>query len=287
MTTKSVVVISFLGLFLFSNSSFCATWQPPAGSDLKWNTTSNWWLSSPPSSTVSAVISSTDLGPVLVDYGCSGTCKDLTLAQFGYEARLNIKSGGSLHAYGKATLGNYQGTGTISVSGGTIDIDSTLTIGYSYSGSNRGYGVVNLQDGKVKAVGDIKIGDAGGYGTVTMTAGTLDTSGQITMLNGRINLFGGTMIANDLTFFPPSGTFDIRGKGTLIIRQNVTGIIGHSISSITACNGYGTVIIRLINGYTVITTDCNCPDSDLTEDCNVNMDDLAILAAQWLTHIES
>jgi hypothetical protein len=150
--------------------------------------------------------------------------------------------------------------------------------------SPKGKGDVLVDGGFLDVGGDIKIGDQGGYGTIKMTGGQIDSTGEIIMLNGEIQLNGGIMYASDLTFFPPNGTFDISNDGTLVIWKDLSNYVGHFITSITACNGYGTTIIDYYGNATIIKTTCRCPQADITGDCIVNLDDISLAASQWLSH---
>lgn len=270
------------GLCLFVCVSVCpaGTWAPPAGSELYWCDYFNWWLNDgPPTSTDPVLINTTPEGPAVIDVACQAEAASMIISQFNNPAAVKVSPGGSLAVYGDTTLGNYSATGTLDVSG-YVSIDGKLSVGYYIS--PRGYGVVNLHSGVIAVGGNVIVGEQGGDGTIDMTGGTFDITGNLQMLNGRIRLYDGVIYAANLSFFPPNGTFDIRGDGTLVLWQNLEGVIGHSISSITACGGQGTVIIDYYSGATVVRTECDCPAGDITGDCFVDMEDLAGLAGQWL-----
>ena len=116
-----------------------------------------------------------------------------------------------------------------------------------------------------------------------MDGGMIDITGTLGMLNGHIQLNDGIIYADDLFFFPPQATFDISGDGTLIVWQDLINHFGHSVDSITACNGQGTVIKDFYSNATIVRTECTCPEADITGDCMVNLLDLAALAQQWLS----
>ncbi len=280
LISQSFVIVIF-SLFIIPFSVNAATWDPPSDSDMYWCDSFNWWLGfGPPTSADTVLINSTPDGPAIIDLNCSAETAFLIISQFGNSATVKVAPGGSLHVYGDTILGNYSQTGTLDVQG-LVTIDSKLTVGYYIA--PRGIGAVNLAGGTIEVGGDVIVGEQGGDGTITITAGVLDIAGELDMLNGHVQVNGGIVYADDLFFFPPHGTFDITGDGTVVVRQDLSNFIGHSIDSITACGGQGEVIIEYYTGITVARTECVCPNSDLNGDCYVNLEDLAILAEQWLT----
>ncbi len=138
-----------------------------------------------------------------------------------------------------------------------------------------------MYSGYLAVGGDVDLGDQGGEGTLTMTGGVINITGELTMPNGHIQVNDGIIYADDLFFSPPNGTFDIRGNGTLVLWQDLTNAY-HWINGITACGGQGTVIKEFYSNATIVRTECVCPDTDITGDCLVNLEDLAMLATQWL-----
>ena len=268
--------------FMFTVNSFAATWDAPNGSDMSWCDSANWWLGlGPPGIGDTALMNSTPYGPAIIDLTCSASAGSLIISQFGNQAELHVLPGGSLHVYGQTTLGNFSDKGILNIMG-LVTIDNDLKIGYYFSPKGKGDVLVN--GGILNVGGDIKIGDQGGYGTITMSSGKIDATGEIIMLNGEIQLNGGIMYASDLTFFTSNGTFNISNDGTLVILKDLSNIIGHSITGITACNGYGTTIIDYDVNKTIIKTICNCPEADITGDCVVNLYDIIKIASQWLSH---
>lgn len=267
-------------LFLLYSLSVASTWDPPAGSDLSWCVQSNWWYNDgPPTSTDTALINSTLEGPARIGTACHAEAASLIISQFDNDAAVKVYPGGSLHVYGNTTLGNYSATGTLEIHD-TVTIDGNLTVGYYYS--PRGYGVLEMRGGYLTVGGDVDLGDQGGDGTLEMTGGVINITGELGMLNGHIQVNDGIIYADDLFFIPPYGTFDIRGDGTLWLKRDLSSHIGHSIDSITACNGQGTVIKDFYTNATIVRTECACPEADLTGDCLVNLEDLATVADQWL-----
>ncbi|MBN1763783.1 MAG: hypothetical protein JW860_00870 [Sedimentisphaerales bacterium] len=281
MNSYSIKFFSVVVCFgLFFSISLASTWDPPVDSDLNWCNSANWWFNDgPPTSTDTALINATDEGAARIGAGCYASAGSLIISQFDYLAEVKVYPGGSLHVYGDTILGNYSATGTLEIHD-QVTIDGNLTVGYYIS--PRGFGHLKMQGGWLSVGGDLDLGDQGGYGTMEMNGGTINITGTFGMLNGHIQLNDGIIYAEDLSFISPYGTFDIRGNGTLLLWQDLSGTYGHSIDSITACNGQGTVIKDFYVNATVVRTECVCPAEDVTGDCIVNLLDLAALAQQWL-----
>jgi hypothetical protein len=281
MLFQTVRILSVIAcLYVSVGLCVAGTWAPPAGSDLNWCDSSNWWFGDgPPTSTDTVTINSTIEGPARIGIGCYANAATLIISQFGNSAAVKVYPGGSLHVYGDTTLGNYSATGTLEIHD-NITIDGDLRVGYYYN--PRGVGVLKMRGGWLDVGGYLRLGYQGGDGTLEMAGGVIDVAGEVEMLNGHIRLNGGIIYADDLSFFPPNGTFDIRGDGTLVLWRDLSGTIGHSIDSITACDGQGTVIKEYYSNATIIRTECNCPQADITGDCKVNLEDLSALADAWL-----
>ena len=270
------VVCSFL--LVSVNLSIAAVWDPSAGSDLDWCNSSNWWYGGgPPTSTDSAAIDNTPEGAARIRTGCYANAASLIISQFGDDAAVKVYPGGSLSVYGDTILGNYSGTGTLEISS-NVTIDGNLKLGFYYN--PRGVGVLKMLGGDLVVGGDVVLGEMGGVGTLEMSGGVMDITGKLQILNGSIQLNGGIIYADNLSFFSP-GTFDIRGDGALVLWRDLSNAY-HSVDSITACNGQGTVIQEFYTNATIVRTECNCPEADLTGDCFVNLEDLVTVADQWL-----
>jgi len=284
MRSRLTLIITII--FIFAADVMASSWDPPDGTDCRWCNTANWWFGLYPDPTEGVIINETEECGVIVDYGCNAECDFLIVAQLGYEAEINIEAGSTLDATSEVILSNYSGWGTMNVNGGTVNIGDYLSIGYYDYQHDGSTGTVNITDGSINVSSYVILGDVAGYGRLTMTGGSLSTPGDLDMLNGQIRLHGGMITCHDIWFLPPYGTFDIAGPGTLVITQNVTNIIGHSIRRLTACGGNGVLDIQVIGGNTVITTDCVCPEADLTGDCEVDLHDFALFANDWLANVE-
>ena len=279
MFLRFVKILSVVICLLISvNITIAGSWDPPVGSDLNWCDSVNWGYFGVPGPTNTVTVNSTPEGPARIGVGCYADAASLIISQWDNAAAVKVFPGGSLHVYGDTILGNYSATGTMEIHD-DVTIDGNLTMGYYIS--PRGYGVLKMHGGVLTVAGDVDLGDQGGDGMLEMTGGVIDITGELGMLNGHIQLNGGIIYADNLSFFPPHGTFDIRGEGTLLLWRDLSNAF-HSVDSITACNGQGTVIQEFYSNATIIRTECSCPESDITGDCQVNLEDLAELAGEWL-----
>jgi T5SS/PEP-CTERM-associated repeat protein len=188
------------------------------------------------------------------------------------------------------TIG-YWGTGHFKHYGGTHIVRGNLVLGRQ-AGS---IGIYEISNDILSVEGDLQIGRSG-TGTLEITGGTIDVfsdtnDGTIKISDancqsGRLNLFGGTITANSLSIYPANGTMDIQGEGTLVVDGNSVELIDQYMSTglITAYNGNRAVIVDYNGtnpGKTTVTA-ANCPSGDLSEDCTVNFEDVAVLGEDWL-----
>lgn len=171
-------------------------------------------------------------------------------------------------------------------------------------GIDNGTGIVRMSGGNVTVNGDMAVGQgANGEGTLEMTDGTLTVSGSAWLYVGyggsigKIELQGGTISTFYLSM-DADGTqnVNITGDGQLIIRDPRPSEIEYQILSfyaapernwITAYDGTGTLDLAVgPNNETIITAVppvCwPVPRADLTGDCIVNFEDLAVMAEEWL-----
>ena len=225
------------------------------------------------------LINVTEEGAAEIGHGCYAEAQMLVISQFDNSAEVKVLPGSSLHVYGDTRLGNYSATGTLEIHD-LVEIDGKLSVGYYFD--PRGFGELKVHGGMLYVGGDMILGEQGGNGTLEMDGGVIDITGELQMLNGHIQVNGGIIYASDLMFFPPNGTFDIRGDATVLLWKDLNNYYGHSVDSITACNGQGTVIKDLYSNATVVRTECTCPGADITGDCVVDLLDLVATSKQWL-----
>jgi len=128
----------------------------------------------------------------------------------------------------------------------TVESGSLTTAEYLQMGRNDGSGTLNVMGGAINVGRDLEVGyDA--PGTLNMTGGTIDVGRDFTIpdktpLTGHVNLNGGTIIVRNDFIMRDDGTLDITA-GTLILDSNVVPIVQGYIDNgwMTAYDGHGTI----------------------------------------------
>jgi len=161
-------------------------------------------------------------------------------------------SGGTLTktAGDETFVGRDNGTGTLTQSGGTITLNHNLYVGQA-TGAN---GTLNLIGSAVLNIGrDFVIGREGGTGALNMTGGTITKTGDEKFLVGHNNgtgtvaQSGGTITANNELYIGNEntnarGTYTLSGTGALTVSNEV--VVGRES---------GTGILN-VNGGTITTS---------------------------------
>jgi autotransporter-associated beta strand protein len=161
-------------------------------------------------------------------------------------------SGGTLTKTGgdETFVGRDAGTGTLTQSGGTVTLNHNLYVGQS-SGST---GTYNISGSSVLNVGrDFVIGRESGTGSLNMTGGTITKTGDEKFLVGHNNgvgtvvQSGGTISANNELYIGNEnsgarGTYTLSGTGALNVANEV--VVGRES---------GTGILN-VDGGTITTT---------------------------------
>jgi autotransporter-associated beta strand protein/T5SS/PEP-CTERM-associated repeat protein len=161
-------------------------------------------------------------------------------------------SGGTLTKTGgdETFVGRDNGTGTLTQSGGTIALNHNLYVGQGGGGN----GTLNLSGSAVLNTGrDFVIGREGGTGALNMTGGTITKTGDEKFLVGHNNgtgavvQSGGTITANNELYIgnenaSASGTYTLSGTGALTVSNEV--VVGRES---------GTGILN-VNGGTITTS---------------------------------
>jgi autotransporter-associated beta strand protein len=172
-------------------------------------------------------------------------------------------SGGSLTKTGgdQTFVGRY-GTGTLTQSGGTIGLNHDFYVGQGGGGN----GTLNLSGSAVLNTGrDFVIGREGGTGSLNMTGGTITKTGNEKFLVGHNNgvgtvvQSGGNISANNELYIGnenagASGTYTLSGSGALNVanevvvgRESGTGILNVDGGTMTT-TGNGNMYIGRRNG---------------------------------------
>ena len=161
-------------------------------------------------------------------------------------------SGGSLTKTGgdQTFVGRDNGTGTLTQSGGTIALNHDFYVGQGGGGN----GTLNLSGSAVLNTGrDFVIGREGGTGSLNMTGGTITKTGDEKFLVGHNNgvgtvvQSGGTISANNELYIGNEnsgarGTYTLSGAGALNVANEV--VVGRES---------GTGILN-VDGGTMTTT---------------------------------
>jgi autotransporter-associated beta strand protein len=161
-------------------------------------------------------------------------------------------SGGSLTKTGgdQMFVGRDNGTGTLTQSGGTVSLNHDFYVGQGGGGN----GTLNLSGSAVLNTGrDFVIGREGGTGSLNMTGGTITKTGDEKFLVGHNNgvgtvvQSGGTISANNELYIGNEnsgarGTYTLSGAGALNVANEV--VVGRES---------GTGILN-VDGGTMTTT---------------------------------
>jgi hypothetical protein len=175
----------------------------------------------------------------------------------------------------------------LNMTGGSLTVQR-LALG------NQGPAIVTVSDGTIDVSLDLNVGDkSGGDTTLNISGGTVNV-GAILQMKGitesKIDLTGGVLTASTLTLVAPvdpnfSDTIDLAG-GTLILNGDDTATVNGYVDggSIVGYGGTGSVLVDY-DAVADETTVVGCPlvlDADVTNDCAVNIDDLQLVAQEWL-----
>jgi len=162
-------------------------------------------------------------------------------------------SGGSLTKTGgdQTFVGRDNGTGTLTQSGGTISLNHDFYVGQGGGGN----GTLNLSGNAVFNTGrDFVIGREGGTGSLNVTGGTITKTGDEKMIVGHNNgtgtvvQSGGTINVNQNELYignenaGASGTYTLSGSGALNVANEL--VVGRE-------SGTGTLNV---NGGTITTS---------------------------------
>ena len=148
----------------------------------------------------------------------------------------------------KSLYVGYEGLGTITLNGGTVDSGSHIFIGL-LSGSN---GTITLTGGKLQARTNMAVGSAG-TGTLTMSGGEVDVANQVIIgssanSNGIVNISDGLMNVGGSLFVGNNGTGSLTMTGGQLSNTNELWLgYGTSGTGTVNLNG-GTLQTNQISG---------------------------------------
>ncbi|MEN6386702.1 MAG: hypothetical protein ABFD79_16100 [Phycisphaerales bacterium] len=279
--TKKLFYISFLILAVCSLHSYAVNYYwVGLGSDNLWTTGPNWDADQPPYTGDLAVIDKPD---------AAGTDPNCTYAA------------GMTETIGGCWVGFSQRPCYMDMSGGSLTTtDGGLGLRL---GVDNGTGTLRMSGGDITVNGDMAVGQgANGEGTLEMTGGTITVTGSSWLYvgysgsKGKIDLKGGTIRSFSMAMDDNgSQNVNLSDDGQLIIRDPRPSEIEYQVISfyaprgwITSYDGNGTFDIAVgPNQETIVTAVppvCwPIPKADLTGDCKVNFEDMAVVASEWLT----
>ena len=195
--------------------------------------------------------SSNSVGNVSLESGSMTVNNKITVGNNRGTGTLTMSGGTLTKTAGDETfVGRDNGTGTLTQSGGTITLNQNLYVGQG-TGAN---GTLNLSGSAVLNTGrDFVIGREGGTGALNMTGGTITKTGDEKFLVGHNNgtgtvaQSGGTITANNELYIGNEntnarGTYTLSGTGALTVSNEV--VVGRES---------GTGILN-VNGGTITTS---------------------------------
>ncbi len=174
-------------LVLFESASAQIFWND-SGPDHLWSTETNWGGQVIPTSLDSVSIDDPDNTHCEIEDGIAAECETLRVGNSGYTANLDI-SGGSLTAAGAYVgVDSAIGHGIVNISGGLFSTGA-LQVGW------RGTGTINVTGGTIELSGNLIVPGLTGTGTVNLGAGTITASDlRLTSDSGVLNITTGTLI---------------------------------------------------------------------------------------------
>jgi hypothetical protein len=161
---------------------------------------------------------------------------------------LNVNTTGTITAGGDLNLGAANGTGTMNLTAGTVNVGAWLSIGRDENGTD-GTGVVNQTGGTFNVNLNTIVALPGTTGNYTMTGGTNATNGELWVGQGRdaagpavgtMTVNAGTVTANNwIAVGREGGTGTLNVGGTGSVREIGGGETHFTIG--TGSQGSGTV----------------------------------------------
>ena len=210
-----------LPLVMLNSASAIIFWNADGFDDL-WSNTANWDTDTIPTSTEPVSIDNPDKTHCQITDGIDAVCETLRVANSGATTYLDI-SGGSLTAAG-AYIGvdNEAGHGILNMSGGLFSTGG-LQVGWG------GTGTINMSGGTINLTDNLQIPGGTGTGTVNLLAGTINASDlRMTSELGSMNITTGTLIldGNDVetvqTFINDGWITLYKGQGRPNLDYNIT-----------------------------------------------------------------
>jgi hypothetical protein len=240
MYTRLIYLISFvLVLSQVGNvQAQTATWTNATG-DHNWFTPGNW--SEFPTDAHWAKVRNGPPGPTIANEGAVAS-----RVHVGYDdgSALTVDGGTLVVSGDDLVVGRYDGmSATLNMISGTITVSAR-----DFDMAREGTGTLNMTGGTINIARDLSIPEnSGNTAYVNMAGGTIIISDDLDMTDtgGLMNLDGGTIIVNDdLQMDATGGTMNVTA-GTLIINANALSTVQGYIDNgwITAYDANGTVYV--------------------------------------------
>jgi len=217
MFKKMICLISFVLPLVLLDSASAITYWDDGGADHLWSTPANWSGDTVPTFNDDVSIDEPSNTHCVIQAGITAKCVTLRVGNGIVTTNLDI-TGGSL-----------------STSGVYIGVDNPS-----------GHGILNMSGGLFSADGWVHVG-LGGTGTVNMTGGTIEMTGDLVIPGGggtgSVSLLGGTIKGRNLSITSPKGSMRIT-EGTVIVTGDRTTTIQSYIDNgwiTTYDGGYGAL----------------------------------------------
>jgi hypothetical protein len=234
MCRKLIFLTSLVLLLgLAGNASAATCWFYGGGSTIgDWDVSGNWWGGVP----TSADTANLNEGGVtcVVDSTQTAVCGTIWLPdwQNGTAVCILSMSGGTINVSNNMEMGRWVDTdddGRLDISGGTITIGGQLHVGAKNAGASAGgTGTVNMTGGTIDVASTLYVPVNTASGTVSLDGGTIEAGGISMDANGLIDIEGGTLIidgnvVSTIDSYVSSGYITAySGSGTINRDYNVT-----------------------------------------------------------------
>lgn len=192
MFKKMICLISFvLPLVLFDSASAQVQWDA-GGADNLWSTPANWDNDTVPTINNDVSIDGPANTHCVIQAGITAYCATLRVGNGDVTTNLDI-TGGSLSTSGAYVgVDNPSGHGILNMSGGLFSTEWGVSVGLG------GTGTINMTGGTIEMNYNMEIPGGGGTGRVNLRGGTIKGRDlRITSALGSMNITEGTLILDD------------------------------------------------------------------------------------------
>ncbi len=222
MSKKFIVLALMLSLVSIASAAPALYWD--GSTNQEWGTGDNWSTGLVPTSAQDAAIDVTTSGGPNLGTGDTGICKYVDVGYAAGTTGALTVSGGKLTVTDKAYIG-YSGTGSLSMTGGTIDV---VKYDFMIAASTGSSGSMEMSDGVIH-VGRKFIVGGGGTGSGTAS---------FTMSGGSIGVVmaGSTLTPYDFQMASAAGvtcTGNMSGGTITVARDFIASLAGTGVYTMT------------------------------------------------------